>query len=468
MNNRNITDHINISKDTNRMPTSIPYIIGNELAERFSYYGMKTILVIFMTEYLRNSTGQLDVMNEEESKVWYHLFVSANYFFPILGALLSDILWGKYKTIISLSIIYCFGHIALAADETRLGLSLGLMMIAIGSGGIKPCVSANVGDQFTEANKHLLPNVFNYFYLAINIGSVVSTLLTPLVLREYGPSVAFGIPGALMILATLIFWLGRSKFAVIPPAGWQRYKNEILSKEGINALKSLIVIYLFIAMFWALYEQTGSAWVLQAKKMAKTFTLFGHTFTLLPDQLQVLNPIFVIILVPLFSAVVYPAVDKVFKMTSLRKITIGMFVCALSYIIIAFAEERLQAGKEVSIFWQCVAYLVLTISEVMVYGTGLEFSYTQAPNNMKSLIMGFFLLSVSVGSLFTAWINWFIQNEDGSSKLGGASYYWFFTILMLITAVAFIFIARMYKVKDYVRPGKEVADMPRKDPNESI
>ncbi|MFN6944155.1 MAG: MFS transporter, partial [Cytophagaceae bacterium] len=193
-----------------RMPGGIPYIIGNELAERFSFYGMKAILTVFMTEYLLGGDGELSVMSENDSKFWFHTFVMATYFFPILGALLSDILWGKYRTIIILSIIYCFGHLALALDETRLGLSLGLTMIAIGSGGIKPCVSAHVGDQFREANKHLLERVFSYFYLAINLGAAVSTILTPILLNEYGPSLAFGIPGALMIIATLVFWMGRN------------------------------------------------------------------------------------------------------------------------------------------------------------------------------------------------------------------------------------------------------------------
>jgi proton-dependent oligopeptide transporter, POT family len=442
-----------IKDSENKMPSSVPYIIGNELAERFSYYGMKTILVIFMTEYLMNSSGQKDVMTGEESKFYYHLFVSANYFFPLLGALLSDILWGKYRTILVLSIIYCCGHLALAMDETRLGLSLGLTMIALGSGGIKPCVSANVGDQFSEKNQHLLTKVFNYFYLAINIGSVVSVLLTPVLLREAGPSVAFGVPGALMIIATIIFWMGRSKYTVVPPVGWKKFIEGVSTKEGLSALGNLLIIYLFIAVFWSLYEQTGSSWVLQANNihMIKDFDVFGLKFSILPDQVQAMNPILVIILVPLFASFIYPSFDKFFPLTALRKITIGMFMCAFSYIIVALMETQIQAGNDISIMWQCLAYLVLTISEVMVYGTGLEFSYTQAPNNMKSLIMGFFLLSVSVGSLFTAWINWFIQNKDGSLKLQGAEYFWFFTALMFITSIAFIFIAKNYKVRTFVR-----------------
>ena len=143
-----------------KVPPGIPYIVGNEAAERFSYYGMRGILVVFMTQHLMNASGELAVVSEERAKSVFHLFASAVYFFPIVGAILSDTLLGKYRTILCVSIIYCLGHLALALDETRLGLAVGLTLIAIGSGGIKPCVSAHVGDQFGSLNQNLLPKVF--------------------------------------------------------------------------------------------------------------------------------------------------------------------------------------------------------------------------------------------------------------------------------------------------------------------
>ena len=102
------------------MPGGMPFIIGNEAAERFSFYGMRAILVVFMTQYLVGTGGALDVMSEEEAKGWYHLFVSAVYLTPLLGALLSDGVLGKYRTIILLSLVYCAGHAALALDDERI------------------------------------------------------------------------------------------------------------------------------------------------------------------------------------------------------------------------------------------------------------------------------------------------------------------------------------------------------------
>ena len=162
------TDYKKKPDELTGMPSGIPYIVGNEAAERFSFYGMKSILIVFMTKYLADQSGASDVMTPEEAKVWYHSFNSWVYFFPLAGALLADLVFGKYRTILWLSLVYCAGHAMLALDETRNGLFWGLALISIGSGDIKPCVSAHVGDQFGKANASLLEKVFGWFYFSIN------------------------------------------------------------------------------------------------------------------------------------------------------------------------------------------------------------------------------------------------------------------------------------------------------------
>lgn len=426
------------------LPSGIPYIIANEAAERFSYYGMRAILVIFMTQQLKNSSGQLDVMSENEAQGYFHLFVSAVYFMPLFGALLADSLLGKYRTIIFLSVIYCLGHFALAVDNTRMGLLLGQGLIAIGAGGIKPCVSAHVGDQFGIVNRHLISKVFSWFYFSINLGAFTAMLIIPWLLDYYGASVAFAVPGFLMLLATGAFWAGRYRFAHIPPAG-VKFIKQVFSSLGLKTFSKLAAIYAFIAMFWALFDQTGSSWILQAQKMDRI--LFG--FELLPSQIQAVNPLLIMLLVPLFSYTVYPFLNRFFVLTALRKMTIGLFLTVIAFAIPASIQMQLDNGLTPHIVWQLLAYLLLTSAEVMVSITCLEFSYTQAPNTMKSFIMAFYLLSVAVGNLFTSAVNFFIENDDGTSRLAGADYFWFFTGLMLITAALFLFASRYYVEKTY-------------------
>lgn len=428
------------------MPPGIPNIIVNEAAERFSYYGMRAILVVYMTQHLMNSVGELDVMSEDEAKGYFHLFVSAVYMTPILGALVADGLLGKYRTIILLSLVYCLGHFALAVDDTRIGLLIGQGLIALGAGGIKPCVSAHVGDQFGQTNRHLISPVFGWFYFSINLGAFLSMLMIPWLLDRYGASVAFAVPGVFMLMATGVFWSGRYKFVHIPPAG-RGFVKEVFSADGLKTVGKLTVIYLFVAMFWALFDQTGSSWVLQAQKMDRI--VFG--FEVLPSQIQAANPLLIMLLVPLFSYVLYPALANIMKLSALRKIAIGMFVTCIAFAIPAWVQTQIDDGATPSIGWQVLAYLVLTSAEVMVSITCLEFAYTQAPKKMKSFVMAFFLMSVALGNLFTSAVNFFILNEDGSSKLAGASYFWFFTGLMLLTAILFLWVIRNYQEVSYVQ-----------------
>jgi POT family proton-dependent oligopeptide transporter len=433
------------------MPGGLPYIIANEAAERFSFYGMRAILVVFMTRYLLDASGTLDVMSDEDARGWYHLFVSAVYLTPLLGALVSDVLLGKFRTIILLSLVYCAGHFVLALDDTRWGLAVGLGLIALGAGGIKPCVSSHLGDQFGTSNQGLLARAFSWFYFAINLGAFVSSLATPWLLQVYGSVIAFGLPGVLMLTATLIFWAGRYRF-VHAPAGGRRFLKEVFSRTGLGTLGRLAVVYLFIAVFWALFDQTGSSWVLQAAQM--DCLLLG--VELLPAQIQAANPLLVMVLIPVFSYLVYPAIDRVFPLTPLRKIAIGLFVAAAAFAIPTAIQSSIDQGGSPSIVWQLLAYFVLTSAEVMVSITCLEFSYTQAPKTMKSFVMAFFMLSISLGNLFTSAVNFFIQKADGSSKLEGAEYFMFFTSLMLVTAVLFMLLARFYRGQTYINEEQPV------------
>lgn len=422
------------------VPAGIPYIVANEAAERFSYYGMRTILVVFMTKYLMNADGAADYMTPEEAKAYFHLFNTGVYLFPLLGAIIADWLFGKYKTILWLSVVYCLGHLALAVDETRLGLGIGLTLIAIGSGGIKPCVTAHVGDQFGQGNKHLMDRVFSWFYLSINLGAFVSTLLTPLLLEHYGPHIAFGIPGLLMLLATGFFYGGRNTFVHIPASGTKFFKDTF-STEGLKIIGKLGIVYSFVAMFWALYDQTASAWVLQADKMDRHF--LGIQW--LPSQIQAINPILILILTPLVTYFVYPFLRRFMKLTHLSRISFGFFLTVAAFLISALIESWITAGETPNIAWQLGAYLVITLAEVFVSITCLEFSYAQAPQSMKSFIMSLYLLSVSLGNLFVTAVNLFIQNEDGSSKLAGADYYLFFAGTMFVCSLVFIGVAKWYQ-----------------------
>ena len=467
------------------MPPGVPYIVLNEAAERFSYYGMNSILTIFMTKYLLDKMGHLSTMQPANAEAWYHTFVSTLYILPIFGAVLADAVFGKFWVVFWISIVYCAGHATLAlmgtsvahTIEPRYLLAIGLILIAIGAGGIKPCVSTNVGDQFGESNKHLLTRVFNWFYFSINAGSFISTLLIPWLLEPYkadpngfianmGPSavsflesprlhsadIAFGLPGVFMAIATLIFWLGRKKFVHIPPVGLKTYAREVFNRQTGKIILNVLMPVPFVMIFWALWQQNFSSWILQAEKMDRH--LFGIEW--LSSQIQTVNPLFILIMLPIFSYWLYPFVEKFVPLTPLRKMGAGLFVTAASFFIVAMIQTRIDAGGHPNIIWQVWAFVVLTAGETLVSPTHLEFSYTQGPVKLKSLIMCTYLLAVSLGNAFTAVVNWFIQNPDGSLKLQGTSYFMFFVWVMLGTAVLFAIVMPFYKGRTYLQDQSDV------------
>ncbi|MEY4668814.1 MAG: hypothetical protein RL518_1513 [Pseudomonadota bacterium] len=412
-------------------PQGLPYIIGNEAAERFSYYGMKTILVVFMTRYLMDRSGNQALMSEAEATFWYHIFSMANYVVPLVGAIVADVLLGKYKTIIALSVVYCLGHLALAIDDTRLGLGVGLALIAIGSGGIKPCVSAHLGDQYRDGSVRHRSEGYSLFYIAINLGAFLSTIATPLLLERYGPNVAFGVPGILMALATVIFWKGRGLYVVQQPTPWRDYLRELGEAEHRLATIRVLLLFVALSVFWALFDQTGSSWVLQAERMNREayLPLLG-TFEVLPSQIQALNPILILIFAPVCTWVVYPWLTKRGILSARGKIVTGMAAAAVAFGVVGYAQGLIVAGFVPSVAWQVCAFLILTFAEVVVSITALELAYTSAPTTRRSLMTSFYLLSVALGNGLTALIIGRLGGVVGSPST--PDYFYFFGVVSLV------------------------------------
>lgn len=433
------------------LPKSSLFILGNEAVERFSYYGMRAILTVYMINYL--------ILPEHQATSYYHLFMSVNYLFPILGAVIADRILGKYNTIMIFSIIYCFGHLFLSLFDDFTGLVLGLGLIALGSGGIKPCVSAFLGDQFKTNEADLKTRAFSFFYFSINFGSFFSSLLIPVTKNLYGYSVAFAIPGILMVVATVVLFLGKKHYTIVHPKDEEKSEFFAILKyavttskkgasffsnayekfgkekvEGVISVLNIFKVYIVITVFWALFDQQGSSWVIQAQKMDLNFL----GFTIEPEMLQAMNPIMVMFLIPICVFFIYPT----FKLGPIKRIGIGMFIAGLSFISVGIIEEFLQAGVKINAMWQFIPYIILTLSEVFISITGLEFAYTQSPKSMKSIVTSFWLLTVFFGNMLASIVSAF-------NIFDGAMYFYFFGLLSVIVCIPYYWLVRGYKVKRF-------------------
>ena len=178
----------------------------------------------------------------------------------------------------------------------------------------------------------------------------------------------------------------------------------------------IISIFFLVSVFWALFDQHGSTWVRQAQMMdLHLWGEGGEPFLGIPNvkldasQTQSMNPLLVMLLIPLMN-VFYGLVDRAgLKTTPLRRLTFGMFLTSLSFVATALLQQHIADSPEGTVWagWQVVQYTVLTIAEVMVSVTGLEFAYTQAPKRMKSTVMGFWLLTVTFGNVLVAFLSGF-------------------------------------------------------------
>jgi proton-dependent oligopeptide transporter, POT family len=447
------------------MPRQIPFIIGNEACERFSFYGMRNILTVFLIDWLLRNDLPSQSQREASAKAVFHLFVFGVYFTPLLGGFLADRFLGKYRTVLYISLLYCAGHACLAMfhDDPK-GFYAGLVLIALGSGGIKPCVSALVGDQFTAENKHLVNKVFAIFYWSINLGSFFASMLIPKTLRLFGPAVAFGVPGILMGIATLIFWLGRNQYVKIPPTGKNphsfvavvqsalknrgrlgsfldgaRVEHPDEAVEGVKAVFRVLSIFAFIPFFWMLFDQKASTWVVQARSM----DLRVGTWNFEPSQMQLVNPALVMLLIPVTTGIVYPFFKRLgWELTPLRRMPIGMALGATSFVIAGLLNVPVASGQKISVVWQVLPYVVLTIGEILVSVTGLEFAYTQAPLTMKSVIQSFWNLTTAAANLAVALASAFVF-------FSGTALFFYYAGFAYLAAAGLALVARRYKVVEW-------------------
>ncbi|XP_061641101.1 solute carrier family 15 member 1b [Phyllopteryx taeniolatus] len=371
-------------------PVSIFFIVVNEFCERFSYYGMRAVLVLYFKYFLR--------WDDDFATTIYHTFVALCYLTPILGAIVADSWLGKFKTIVYLSIVYALGQVVLAVSAIHditdtnkdgtpdnmtfhVALSMvGLLLIAVGTGGIKPCVAAFGGDQFEDHQEKQRSTFFSIFYLSINAGSLLSTVITPILrAQECGIHsqqkcypLAFGVPAALMVVALIVFIVGSGMYSKTAPQGnimlkvckcigfaisnrfrhrhpaypkrehwmdWAEEKYDKLLIAQVKMVVKVLFLYIPLPMFWALFDQQGSRWTLQATIMNGDFGIL----VIQPDQMQTVNPILILVLVPVVDNVLYPLISKCkLNFTPLKRMTVGMFLAALAFVAAGLVQIQID------------------------------------------------------------------------------------------------------------------------------
>lgn len=429
-------------------PKGFKFIFWGELAERASFYGMRTLLALYMITILG--------FREDNASFIMTWFIAACYIAPLFGGVIADRFLGRYKTILYFSGPYILGHIILGTWESPTALFTAMVLLAFGSGSIKPNTSTLMGAMYEEQKKEaLLTEAFSYFYAAINIGSAVSTLGLPW-LRDHiaaagvasgmshdaalsrGYAVALMVPAALMALAFVFFAIGKKHYPVeqlknLPPKTAEQKRNERATLGRIAGLFSLIVV------FWLIYDQSASTWIYFAKSHMD-LTLWGTT-SISPDQVQGLNPVFIVMLTPVFNAFWEAWKNRRggVEVPDTRKMFIGFVILTVCMAMISAAAYLANDGK-VSVWWLNIATFIITMSELCISVVGLEFAFKVAAPGTKSFVTGCFLFTVFAGDFLGG-----IMDKLLWSKVSAGNFFAVQAVAALLTTVAFVSIARKFE-----------------------
>jgi len=375
-------------------PRGFWFVFWGELAERASYYGMRTILALYLLDVLAydKSSGASIVQ----------FFMAAAYFTPLLGGYLADRWLGRYRTILYFSIPYVVGHLVLGGVPTRWAMFTALGLLALGAGSIKPNISTLLGQIYDHEKKQaLMTEGFSYYYAAINIGAVLTTFTLPWVRIRWGYGPALMVPAILMAVAFAVFAAGKGYYPREEVRKRPKKTPEQRAAEWAT-LRRLGGVFALIAVFWFVYDQNATTWMYFARDhldltLVPSFWIVPEV-SLTADQLQSVNPFFIVILTPLFNALWQmlrkrrggrPVADT-------RKMLVGFGIVVVCAGIMSLAGFVAGDGR-VSVWFEVVAIFVMTLAELCVSVVGLEFAYTQAMPGTKSTVTAVFWLTVTAG-----------------------------------------------------------------------
>ncbi|MEW5700673.1 MAG: oligopeptide:H+ symporter [Candidatus Zixiibacteriota bacterium] len=421
-----------MTTEDNRHPRGFWFIFWGELAERACFYGMRTLLLLYMVQKLGYS--------DANSATVASLFTASCYILPLVGGYIADRWLGKFKTIIYFAIPYLIGQIILGTWSTEVGLYVALFLLAGGSGSIKPNISTLMGLMYQEQGKsHLLSQAFSWFYMAINIGAASTTLTLPFIRDHYGYRTAFMAPTVLMAVALAVFYLGKKHYPKeVIRRGARAEKTPQQRHEERTTLVRLSGLFVLVIFFWSVFDQSYSTWTLFARDYMVLDTAFGR---IAPDAIQGINPILIIALTPLF-AWLWSRTDRseTVRLSSPKKMLIGFFLVILCMGTMATAGF-ISATTKVSILWEVGAYILMTMAELCISVIGLQLAFEEAPNHMKSLITGVWLFTIFAGDVLAGFFSRLYTQTTPGMYFSGL------TIMIVIVTVLFAYVGRRFEHK---------------------
>ena len=429
-------------------PSGLYVLFFTEMWERFSYYGMRALLVLYMTKYLLLDPARAaevlgyNTLNEflvnifgpmtvqQMSSQIYGLYTGLVYFTPFFGGMIADKFLGQYRTVYVGGVLMAIGHFLMASEKAFL---LALLFLILGNGCFKPNISTQVGSLYKEGD-HRRDSGFTIFYMGINLGAFFSPLVCGTLGQTVGWHWGFGAAGVGMLCGLIIYWAG-SGLVPKPPVVKKVEKAEKtpLTKGEWQAVGALVVLCFLNIMFWAVYEQQGNT--LQLWADAKTnWEFFGVTIP--STWFQSFNPAMIFMFAPALN-IFWAWQSKGNKEpSSVSKMGIGCLMCGVAYILMILAAKSVPGDERGSLLWLVGTVFIFTMGELYLSPIGLSLVTKVAPKPILSMMMGVWFLSSFFGNYMTGYLGTFYE------AMSKDSYFMMLSAFGFVTGIAFFLLKK--------------------------
>ncbi len=373
--------------DGHAQPRGLWLLFFVEMWERFSYYGMRALLVLYLVNELKWS--------DADASRLYGNYTSLVYLTPIIGGWLADRFIGTRRSLVIGGVVIAAGHFSLAVPGMT-AFYIGLALIIIGTGFFKPNVSTMVGQLYRE-NDPRRDSGFTIFYMGINLGAFIAPLICGYLGETVGWHYGFGAAGVGMVLGLLLFLWGRDRYLPgIGVAPKQEVREETraaqgpLTREEKHRIAVIFIVAFFVIFFWSAFEQAGASMNLFADRHTDTM-LFGWEFP--ASWFQSVNPFAILLFAPVFAWIWTKLGDSGREPATPAKMAIGLLLLSAGFVVMVIGAARADAGIQVSPMWLIGAYTLHTFGELCLSPVGLSLVTKLAPLRFASLLMGVWFLA---------------------------------------------------------------------------
>jgi POT family proton-dependent oligopeptide transporter len=420
---------VTATMDRNRRhPPGLYVLFFTEMWERFSYYGMRSLLVYYMIKHLQ--------ITQERSSQIYGLYTGFVYFTPLFGGMLADRVLGQRRTVIVGGVLMAIGHFLMAFENLFYGA---LLFLILGNGAFKPNISTQVGALYAPGD-HRRDRAFSLFYMGINLGAFFSPLVCGTLGEKIGFSWGFSAAGVGMIIGLLVYLGGQKYLApdliMQNKRPEQRKYSEPMTREDWLKIAAIFVMMALSVVFWSVYEQQGNTMALWADANTDRM-IFGWEMP--ASWFQSFNPLMIFILVPVLNMFWTRQDRRGKEPSSIAKMGIGCMLLGAAFLILIPPARELAVTPKASLWWLTACTFVLTIGEVYLSPIGLSLVTKIAPARIVSMMMGVWFLSSFFGNYLSGYLGTFWE------KMPRENYFLLMFALSFAAGLAFLALLKPLK-----------------------